>query len=73
MGWENRKKEENVESFYLEVPEEKIYFPIDFLWKPNENTSLTLGNKWSVDLEEGKVKSINISEIKLKKNRLHGR
>lgn len=73
MDWESRKKEESIENFYLELPEEKIYFPIDFLWKPDEISSFSLGDKWSVDLEEGKVKTINVSEIKLKKNRIHGR
>jgi hypothetical protein len=73
MGWENRKKEKNLENFYLEIPEEKIYYPIDFLWNFNNGKTFSLDNNWSVDLEEGKSKKINISEIKIKKNRLHGR
>ena len=73
MGWESRKKEETIEDFYLEVPEEKIYFPIDFIWKNKDGKPVELKNNWSVNLEEGKKKTIEISEINFKKNKLHGR
>ena len=33
MDWESRKEEENINDFYLEVPEDKLLYPIDYIWK----------------------------------------
>lgn len=73
MDRESRKKEEILEEFYLEVPEEKIYYPIDLLWKYKEGKPFQAKDNWSVNLEEGKIKKIEISEINFKKKKTHGR
>lgn len=73
MGWEDRQKEEILKDFYLEAPEEKIYYPIDLLWDFNGGKGFKLESNWSANIEEGRIKTIHVSELKLKKNKLHGR
>lgn len=73
MGWESRKKEENLEDFYLELPEEKFMYPIDYIWGYKDGNPVELKDNWSVNLEEGKKKTIEISEINFSKKNVHRR
>lgn len=73
MDWEDRQKEEILKDFYLEAPEEKLYYPIDLIWEFNAGKSFKIENNWSTNIEDGKIKTIHVSELKLKKKKLNGR
>ena len=73
MDWESRKEETNINDFYLEVPEDKLLYPIDYIWKYKTGSIFQLKDNWSVNLDEGKIKPIIVSEINFKKNKKHGR
>lgn len=73
MDWEDRKKKTNLNDFYLDVPEEKIYYPIDLLWKYKDGESFSFEDNWIVNLEDGKVKDLPIKEINLKRKKPNGR
>jgi hypothetical protein len=71
MDRKDRQKEEEIlNEFYLDEPEEKILYPIDYLWKFKEGSNLEMKDNWSVNLEDGKKKEIEIKEINFKKRRI---
>lgn len=67
---DKREKEdfqEIEESFYLEIPEEKIFYPIDLTYTINNGNSLKIKDNLNVDLKEGLRKPVEIVEIDFKK------
>jgi len=73
MDWEDRKEEKGLDSFYLDVPEEKIYYPIDMIWKYKDGKPFSIQDNWSVNFEDGKVKELPLKEINLKRKNINGR
>jgi hypothetical protein len=70
MYWEDRENEkvpENLkEDFYLERPEDKVFYPIDLSWDVNKD-SLEIKDKYNVNIEDGLKRPIEIIEVDLKK------
>lgn len=69
MCRQDSEKEKDLELFYLDVPEEKLFYPIDLEWGNNDSipNSLKIEGKLSVNFQESKTKEIEIKEINLKK------
>lgn len=70
MDRKDEQKEKVLECFYLDKPEEKLMFPIDYLWKFQSEKETLFNDNWNVNLEDGKKKEIEIKEINLKKRRI---
>lgn len=69
MCWQDSEKEKDLESFYLDIPEEKLFYPIDLEWGNNDSIpfSLKIEDKLNINLQESKKKEVEIKEINLKK------
>jgi hypothetical protein len=69
MYRQDSEKEKDLESFYLDIPEEKLFYPIDLEWGTNDSiqSSLKISDKLSVDLQKSEKKEIEIKEVNLKK------
>ena len=69
MYRQDSEKEKDLESFYLDIPEEKLFYPIDLEWGTNDSiqSSLKISDKLSVDLQKSEKKEIDIKEVNLKK------
>lgn len=69
MYRQDSEKEKDLESFYLDMPEGKLFYPIDLEWGANDSiqSSLKISDKLSVDLQKGEKKEIEIKEIDFKK------
>jgi hypothetical protein len=62
MDREDKQKEKVLEDFYLEIPEEKLMYPIDYAWKFQDGKSLFINDNWKVNLDEGKKIEIVVKE-----------
>lgn len=69
MYREDSEKEKEIESFYLDIPEEKIFYPIDLEWGVNDSISksLKIPDNLSIDFQKSKKEELQIKEINLKK------
>lgn len=69
MYREDSEKEKEIESFYLDIPEEKIFYPIDLEWGGNDaiSKSLKIPDNLSIDFQKSKKEEVQIKEINLKK------
>ena len=69
MYRQDSEKEKDLESFYLDIPEDKLFYPIDLEWGTNDSiqSSLKISDKLSVDLQKSEKKEIEIKEVNLKK------
>lgn len=69
MYWQDSEKEKDLESFYLEIPEEKLLYPIDLEWGTNDSIpkSLRIPDRLSIDLQKSKKEEVEIKEVNLKK------
>jgi len=69
MYWQDSEKEKDLESFYLEIPEEKLLYPIDLEWGINDSIpkSLRIPDRLSIDLQKSKKEEVEIKEVNLKK------
>lgn len=68
MCRQDSKKEKDLESFYLDMPEEKLLYPIDLEWGDNDSIpfSLKIPDKLTINFKESEKKEIEIKEINLK-------
>jgi hypothetical protein len=69
MDRKDKQKEEILDEFYLDTPEEKFMYPIDYLWKFQDGKKLLFNNNWKVNLDDGKIKEIKIKEFRNKKKK----
>lgn len=71
MCWEDRKEkdisQEINEGFYLERPNEKIFFPVDLTWEIDGIDSFKINDKYNVNLNDGLKKPVEVIEVDLKK------
>ena len=69
MYREETKKEREIETFYLDTPEEKIFYPIDLEWNEKLPSVVSMESKLKVNLEDGKKTDLQVKEVDLKKYR----
>jgi hypothetical protein len=77
MYWEDQREkkefQEIEDTFYLDIPEEKIFYPIDLSYEITNGSEISKKNNFKVDIEKGLRKPIEIIEIDFKRNKKNKR